>query len=163
MVGWVSASVALCLVGKILATVFARSLTNFTCKLFMMRGGTLFILGHGVKGQSQLWHFVYKTLWARYRLQFLRDHFQTSLVSCSGWEYLGHGTKFQGQLWPPARGSHALRCLVFFFMHHYLGWMSGLISFVRAQSFEERKASRNTTHYSEIRTHILEIHSQTPD
>ena len=31
--------------------------------LWMMRGGILLILGHGVKGQGQLWHSVYKTLW----------------------------------------------------------------------------------------------------
>ena len=34
---------------------FARSLSNFTCKLFMVRGGTLWILGHGVKFQGQLY------------------------------------------------------------------------------------------------------------
>ena len=51
-------------------TVFAQSLSNFTCKLWMMRGGTLFILGHRIKGQRQL---------------------------C-----------------PPARGYHALHCLVWF-------------------------------------------------
>ena len=56
--------------GTIATTVFAQSLSNFTCKLWMMRGGTLFILGHGVKGQ--------------------------------------------GQLCPPARGCHALRCLVIY-------------------------------------------------
>ena len=56
---------------------------NFTCKLFMMRGGTLLILGQRVKGQGQLGHFVYKTLWARYRLQFLPNYFQTSHVSSS--------------------------------------------------------------------------------
>ena len=27
-------------------------------------------LGHGVKGQGHLWYFVYKALWAQYRLQF---------------------------------------------------------------------------------------------
>ena len=52
----------------------------------MMIGGTLLILGHEVKGQGQLWHLVYKTLWALYRLQFFPDHFQTSYVSCSWWE-----------------------------------------------------------------------------
>ena len=36
----------------------------------MMRGGTLLILGHGFKGQGQLWHSVYNALWAQYRLQF---------------------------------------------------------------------------------------------
>ena len=56
------------LVDKIQTTVFAQSLSNFTCKLWMMRVGALLIWGHGVKGQ--------------------------------------------GQLYPPARGCHALRCLV---------------------------------------------------
>ena len=72
--------------GTIQTTVFAQSLSNLTCKLWIMRGGTLLIWGHGVKGQSQLWHYVYKTLWARYRLQFLPNHFQTSYVSCVWWE-----------------------------------------------------------------------------
>ena len=71
--GWVRACVRTCvcvsvtlyLVDKIATTVFAQSLSNFTCKLWMMRGGTLLILGHGVKGQRQLWHSMYKTLWAR--------------------------------------------------------------------------------------------------
>ena len=76
------ASVALYLVGTIASTVFARLLSNFTCKLGMMREGTLMILGHRVKGQGQLWHSENKTLWAEYRLQFLPDHFQTSHVSC---------------------------------------------------------------------------------
>ena len=48
----------------IATTVFAQSLSNFTCTFAMMRGGTLLILGHGVTGQGQLWHSVYKTLWA---------------------------------------------------------------------------------------------------
>ena len=55
---WVGASVALCLLGTIQTTVFARSLSNFTCTLLMMRGGTLLIFGHRVKGQDQLWHSV---------------------------------------------------------------------------------------------------------
>ena len=36
---------------------------------WLMRGGTLSILAHGIKGQSQRRHSVYKTLWTRYRLQ----------------------------------------------------------------------------------------------
>ena len=51
---WVRASVALCHVGTIQTTVFARSLSNFTRTLLMMTGGTLLILGRGVKGQGQL-------------------------------------------------------------------------------------------------------------
>ena len=62
---WVRGSVPLYLVDTIATIVFAQSLSNFTCKLSMMRGGTLLILGHGVKGQGQLWHSVYKTLWTR--------------------------------------------------------------------------------------------------
>ena len=78
----VGVSVTLYLVDMILTTVFAQSLSNFTCKLFMMKGGSLWILGHGVKGQGQLWHSVYKTLRAQSRLQYLPNHFQTSHVSC---------------------------------------------------------------------------------
>ena len=50
-------NLALCLsnlVGTIQATVFAQSLSNFSGKLFMMRGATLLILGHRVKGQGQI-------------------------------------------------------------------------------------------------------------
>ena len=48
-------SVARYLVGTIQITVFAQSLSKFTCKLLMMRGGTLLILDRMVKGQGQLW------------------------------------------------------------------------------------------------------------
>ena len=92
--GWVSErvracvrlSVALYLVGTIQTTVFARSLSSFTCTLLVIRGGTLLILGHGVKGQGQIWHSVYKTVWAQYILPLYSDHFQTSHVSCRWWE-----------------------------------------------------------------------------
>ena len=46
------------LVDMIQTTVIAQSLSDFTCKLWMMRGGTLLILGHWVIGQGQLWHCV---------------------------------------------------------------------------------------------------------
>ena len=42
-------------VGTIQAAVFTGSLSNFICKLYMMRGGTPSILGHGVKFHGQLW------------------------------------------------------------------------------------------------------------
>ena len=61
----VSGSVTLYLVDPIATTVFAHSLSNFTCTFAMMRGGTLLISGHGIKGQGQIWHSVHKTLWAR--------------------------------------------------------------------------------------------------
>ena len=48
----VGASVTLYLVGTIATIMFAQSLSNFTCKLWKMRGGTLLNLGHGVKGQG---------------------------------------------------------------------------------------------------------------
>ena len=92
--GWVSEwvracmrlSVALYLVDMIASKVFVKSISNFTWNLRMMRGGTLLILGHRVKGQGQLWHSVYKTLWTGYRQQLLQKHFQTSHVSCGWWE-----------------------------------------------------------------------------
>ena len=62
---WVRGSVQLYLVDTIATTVFGQSLSNFTCTFTMMRGGTLLILGHGVKGQGQLWHSVYNTLWTQ--------------------------------------------------------------------------------------------------
>ena len=67
--GRVGGSVTLYPVNTIATTVFDQSLLNFTCKLWMMKGGTLLILEHGIEGQSQLWHSVYKTLWTQYRLQ----------------------------------------------------------------------------------------------
>ena len=70
MRGRVGGSVTLYPVDTIATTVFDQSLSNFTCKLWMMRGGTLLILGHGVIGQGHLFHSVYKTFWALYILSF---------------------------------------------------------------------------------------------
>ena len=82
--------------------VFAQWLSNFTCKLFMMRGGTLLILGHGSKVKVKfgtLYHLVdtiqtiiffvitFKLTW---KLFMMRGG--TLLI-------LGHGVKGQGQLW----------------------------------------------------------------
>ena len=44
-----------------------------------MRQGVLLILGDDVKGQGRIWHSLYKTLCAGYRLQFESNLFQTSL------------------------------------------------------------------------------------
>ena len=63
--GWVRGSVPLYLVDTLATTVFAQSISNFTCTFALMRGGSLLILGKGVKGQGQLWHSVHKTLWTR--------------------------------------------------------------------------------------------------
>ena len=70
----------------------------------MMREGTLLILGHGVKGQGQLWHSVYKTFVG----MIATTVFALSLsnFTCKLWMMregtlliLGHGVKGQGQLW----------------------------------------------------------------
>ena len=54
---------------RVQTIVYVQLLSNFTCKLWMIKGGTLLILGHGVKGQGQLWHCV-KDHGTRYRLKF---------------------------------------------------------------------------------------------
>ena len=96
----VRGSVTLYLVDTIVTKVFAQQLSNFTCKLWMMRGGTLLILGHGVKCQGQLWDSVYKTLWAGYFAQSL-SNFTCKLWMMRGRTLLilGHRVKGQGQLW----------------------------------------------------------------
>ena len=75
----VSGSVTLYLVDTIATSIFAQSLSNFTCTFAMRRGGTLLILGHRVKGQGQLWHSVYiKSCGHNSDYSFLPNHFQTS-------------------------------------------------------------------------------------
>ena len=49
---------------------FAESLSKITHKFWAMRGGTLLILSHEVKGQGQIWSSVNNTLYVRNRLQF---------------------------------------------------------------------------------------------
>ena len=82
-------SFALCLVGTIQYTCsFCPNFTS-TSKLFMVWGGTQLIFcpgGGGGKGLGHIWYSVYKTPWARYRPQFLPNHFKNSRVSCSWWE-----------------------------------------------------------------------------
>ena len=63
--------------GTIQTTIRDQSLSNITCKLRMMRGGTLLTLVHKVKGQGQIRHSVYKPLLAQYRQVFVPNHFQT--------------------------------------------------------------------------------------
>ena len=70
----------------------------------MIRGGTLLIWGHVVKGQGQLRHSVFKTLWTRCRLQFFAQslsNFIYKLWIVRGGTLLiwGHRVKCQGQLW----------------------------------------------------------------
>ena len=105
----VSGSVTLYLVDTIATTVFAQSLSNFTWTFTMMRGGSLLILGHGVKGQGQLWHSVYNTLWTRYLVDTIATTVFAQSLSNFTWTFtmmrggtlliLGHGVKGQGQLW----------------------------------------------------------------
>ena len=97
-------SVALCLVGTIHTLLFARSLSNITCKLWMMRGGSLLIFGLGVKSQVQLWYSVCKAWLARYVICTV---FPRSLSNFTYKFWMrrgpllifGHEFKGQGQLW----------------------------------------------------------------
>ena len=100
----VSGSVTLHLVDTIATTVFAQSLSNFTCTFAMMRGGTLLILGHGVKGQGQLWHSVHKNLVDMIATTVFAQslsNFTCAFTMMRGGLLLilGHGVKGQGQLW----------------------------------------------------------------
>ena len=99
-----------------------------------MIGGTLLILGHGVKGQGQLWH---SNLWTQYRLKFKFNHFQTAHVSCRWWgeEHYwfwvtgSHRVKGQVQFCPLARGCHALRCLVMTYTEQKISsWRRSLLA-----------------------------------
>ena len=92
------------LVFTIQTTVLVQSLSNFTCKSWMMRRGTLLILGHGIKGQG---HLLFGT-----RVKILVFTIQTtglvrslSNFTCKLWMMrretvliLGHGVKGQGHL-----------------------------------------------------------------
>ena len=88
-------------------TLFAQSLSIFTCMFLMMRGGTLLILVNGVKGQGQLWHSTYEILWAKYTLQILPYQIlitfklHMSVVDDKRINPIdfGRGVKGQGQLW----------------------------------------------------------------
>ena len=166
------------LVGMIQTTVFAQSLSNFTCQLFMMRGRTLLIWDHRVKGQGQIWHFVFKTLWALYRLQFLPNHFQTSVFTCklimmSGGTLLilGGGAKIQAQIWPPARGCHTSHCLVnilFFLQYLYMyilksvyiySTVHNIIWHFQVVSEENDLKPVNFKSIPNVNTHVTEVES----
>ena len=57
-------------------TILAQSISNFTSKLFMIRRGTLLILGHRVKSQGQLWSVQEKaTLYILYFMVKLNLYF----------------------------------------------------------------------------------------
>ena len=66
--------------GRDESTVLAQLLSNFTHKMLITGGGTLSILGHGIKSQGLLLNFVYKTLRHDADKGF-RRHLQTSYVS----------------------------------------------------------------------------------
>ena len=99
-------TLALCvsdIVHTIQTTVFVQSFSNFSCKLWMMRGGTLLIFGHGVKGQGQLWHYVYDLVDTIQTTVFAQSlsNFTCKLSMMRGGTLLimGHGIKGQGQIW----------------------------------------------------------------
>ena len=101
----------------IATTVFAQSLSNFICKLWMLRGGTLLILGsRGQRSRSTLALYILDLVDTIATIVFAQS---LSNFTCKLWMIgggtlliLGHGVKGQGQFCPPARGCHALRCLV---------------------------------------------------
>ena len=72
-------SLASSLVGTIQATVFARSLSNFTCRFLMMRGATLLILGHVAIGQGHILLSVFILL---YFIFIIRRRLDIRLISC---------------------------------------------------------------------------------
>ena len=118
-------------------TVYVQSLSNFTCRLWMMKGETLLILGHGVI----LWNTYYSRdlifakpspmiysrnftfaichiflFYSYIRIYWRGLNFRVSLFSRIYAKIKSSRIKSvqvgQGQLCPHARGCHALRCLV---------------------------------------------------
>ena len=98
---------------------FAQSLSNFTCKLWMLRGRTLLIFGQrsrstlalcvlGLLGTIQTTVYVQSLSNFTCRLWMMRR--ETLLI-------FDRGIIGQGQLCPLARGCHALRCLVLSYHH----------------------------------------------
>ena len=99
-------TLALCvsdIVHTIQTTVFAQSFSNFSCKLWMMRGGTLLIFGQGVEGQGQLRHYVLDLVDTIQTTVFAQSlsNFTCKLSMMRGGTLLimGHGIKDKGQLW----------------------------------------------------------------
>ena len=65
--------------GKILhykTEVLVQSLSNFTRKFRIMRGGTLLMIGCGVKGQDRLWDYVNINGVDSIKTTVLPDHFK---------------------------------------------------------------------------------------
>ena len=58
--------------GGILLIWGLRPRSKFIHMCAMIRTWTTLILGHGIKGQGQLWYFVFETLLARNRLVSMR-------------------------------------------------------------------------------------------
>ena len=102
--GWVRGSVTLYLVDTIAATVFDQSLSNFTCKLWMMRKGTLLIFGsRGQRSRSTLALCVSDLVDTIATTVFAQS---LSNFTCKLWMMRGgtlliwcQGVKSQGQLW----------------------------------------------------------------
>ena len=73
-----------------------------------MRGGTLLILGHKIKGQGQLWHILKNTYGhdTVYSFCSITSNFACKLLMMRGGTLLifGNGVKGQDQLWPPCKG-----------------------------------------------------------
>ena len=100
LVGW---SVTLYLVDTLATSVFAQSLSKFTCKFWMMRGGTLLILGHGSKVKVNFGALCIRpcgqdTDYSFCRITFNR-HIKLWMMRGGTLLILRYGVKGQGQLW----------------------------------------------------------------
>ena len=106
------------LVDTIQTTVLAESLSNFTCKLWMIRRGTPLILGHGVKGKvnfgtlcikpcGQDKDYIFFPITFKLHMYVVDDERKNPI------DFGSRDQRSRSTLPPPlARGCHALRCLV---------------------------------------------------
>ena len=85
-------------------TVYSQPLSNFTCKLCMMRGGTLLIWGHGSKVNVNFGPLCLRPCGHDTEYSFAQS---LSNFTCESWMIrggtlliLGHGVISQGQLLP---------------------------------------------------------------
>ena len=133
---WVSASVALCFVDTIQTTLFARSLSNFTCKLWTMRGGTYWFWVTGSKVKVN-----FCTLYIRpcgqdtdYSFSPITFKLHMSLVDDKGRNPIDFGSqgKRSSSILPTCEGiSHALRCLVMYVLSVVIPVLNICIHFIK--------------------------------
>ena len=96
---WVRPPVTLCLVDMIQTTVFAQSLSNFTCKLRMMRGGTLLIWPTGSKVKVNFGTLCMRPCGQDTDYSLSPITFKLHMMRGGTLLILGHEVKCQDQLW----------------------------------------------------------------